>query len=64
LAEEGRPDIAQFLQDASSHSDLLDEWIKIDWNYRLKAGESPAIDQYRNQFPTIFSEHPHRVDSL
>jgi serine/threonine protein kinase len=33
---------------------LLAELIQIEWEYRLKGGETPTVEQYRERFPALF----------
>ena len=50
-----RPALAAFLGDeqGARRTALLHELVKIDLEYRWKAGERPSADDYRDEFPEL-----------
>jgi eukaryotic-like serine/threonine-protein kinase len=59
-----RPSIEAFLEQAGPAAkcpELLRELVRLDIEYRRRAGEEPALEEYRTRFPQLPSqwlEHP------
>ena len=52
-----RPEIGDFLPvDPAIRHKLLAELILIDWEYRLKAGDTVNDDEYRERYPELFED--------
>jgi formylglycine-generating enzyme required for sulfatase activity/tRNA A-37 threonylcarbamoyl transferase component Bud32 len=48
-----RPDLEDYLgpSEAEERRPLLRELLRLEWFYRLRGGDTPRIDEYRDRFP-------------